>query len=792
MNPLMTKLNLTGKTIMKKNILFAAFAAMFFAAACQQEIEPVDQQGTPEQDVEVVPAEGLTFKAQFEESPVSGPANASTKTILGEDGKSVLWKVYDGINVFDGEGDPLTVEGFGSFLKGSRFVAGEGAVSEDGKTATFSIYNDQEKPITAGKEIYWAFCPYIADAAIDFENKKLNSWLMRYQKGNKGNFSEHRGVAGRYLNFAVGSTTDPENEPIIFKNVLCHLKFTIPADMAGKITRIGVHTGAGDYLSGDLCSDISGDAPVASLRYNYKESKQGSRYATMYLFPDHGAGNSPDATGETFEEGEYYMAVMPCELKSGLFVTFDTEDGTVCHRDHYAPSTVLLRNKVYDMGELTWNRPVAATGTGVTLPYAFSFLQAQSSNGEMTYSNKGSLTKGTTLTGYNGNTYTMASGTIASDKTSDAKLTAQTTVGLSSKNLNATPYLGYWHNSGGHDPIITGQILNRVSMAGLPFENYFKLSVPLSTDLPSTFNVSVGLSARKDGGWCLSDWKLFYSNDDKVWIEAPETFDLAEQKNKNGDVKNSVYPFGTFTVSNDLKFRSGGMLYLKFMPKGNKIQNGGNNDGSTGSIGHNTSGVFTIHSCIAIYDPAVKTSTIPSGAVFYEAFDSVNGGLDYFWGGNERKRLAAMANLCGDALTLSGYQTANCYSRPGYAQLGYLKTYGDGNVSGAAVGSLTTPALNVAGDVTLEFKAAAYRHPAADRGGSLDIQTPDNTSIQIEVIGGGTIDGQTTVVIENVNTEAWQTITKTITGATAATQIKFTSPSGSTYNRWFLDDILVK
>ena len=781
---------------MKKNILFAAFAAMFFAAACQQEIEPVDKQETPGK-VENVPAEGLVFKAVFEESPVTGQASPASKTVLGDNGLDVLWREHDAITLFDGTGDFSTFGDGQSFVLGTRYQVAEGGLSDDKKTASFTV-SPEYTPAAEGKEVYWAFCPYISDAAFDFTNQRLIAWLIRYQKGNVGNFSEQRHKEGRYMNFAVGKTTDPENEAIVFQNILCHLKFTIPADMDGKITRIGVHTGAGDYLTGDQCVDVTGDKPVTSLRKNYGTYASGSTYSSSYLLPDHGSAANSDITpGETFATGSYYMAVMPCELKSGLFVTFETEDGTVFHKDHYSTSTTLLRNKVYDMGELTYNNPVSATGTAVALPYAFSMLQAGSSNGDMTYSNKGSLTKGdATAAGYNGYTYTMASGTIASDKTSGVVLTAQTTCGFSSKSYDSAPYLAYWHNANGHDPIVTGLMTNRNAMQGLPFENFFKLSIPLSEELPLTFNVSVGLNSRADT-WGLRDWKLYYSNDDMVWAEVPDAANLASvQLNSSGERKNWVYPFVTFTVTPDYKFESGDVLYLKLAPYGNYVMGGSTSNGvpgSAGTMGASTTGIFTLHSCVAIYDPAVEASETPSGAVLYQGFDAVNGGVDYFFGDSDRKRLAGMANLCGDALSMYGYTISSCYSRPGYAQIGYLKTYGADSVSDAAVGSLTTPALGSAGDFTLSFKAATYRHPGAGRGTTTcDLGTPDNTSIQIEVIGGGTIDGAATVVIENVNTEAWQTIEKTIVGATADTQIRFTSPSGSTYNRWFLDDILVK
>lgn len=782
---------------MKKNILFAAFAAMLCVAACQQEIEPVDKsQETPGQD-EIVPAEGLVFKAVFEESPVTSQASPASKTVLGENGLDVLWREHDAITLFDGTGEFSTFGDGQSFVQGTRYQVSEGGLSDDLKTASFTVSPDYA-PAAEGKDVYWAFCPYISDAAFDFTNEKLIAWLIRYQKGNAGNFSEQRQKDGRYMNFAVGKTTDPENEAIVFKNILCHLKFTIPADMDGKITRIGVHTGAGDYLTGDQCVDVTGDKPVTSLRKNYGTYSSGSTYASSYLLPDHGSAANADITpGETFAAGSYYMAVMPCELKSGLFVTFETEGGTIYHKEHYSTSTTLLRNKVYDMGELTYNNPVSATGTGVSLPYAFSMLHGSKTNADMVYSTQGALTKGETLTGYNNYSYAMASGILASDKTSSVNLSAQTTVQYQTDKgtFNASPYLACWSNKGGHDPILTGIMTNRKGVKGLPFENHFKLTIPLSQDLPSTFNVSVGLMSMST--WGLRDWKLYYSNDNMVWAEGTEVLNLASiQVAQNGQAGlNYVYPFYTFTITPDYKFKNGDILYIKLMPYENKVFNDSANYGVPGSgtsMSNGTTGVFAIHSCIAVYDPSVEASVTPSGSVLYQGFNSVSGGVDYFFGGGDRKRLAGMANLCGGALSLSGYNASNCYSRPGYAQIGYVERNGN-QAYNAAIGVLTTPNLGSEGDFTLSFKAAAYKHPAAGRGHTdMDMQSSDNTSIQIEIIGGGTIDGNTTVVIDGVNTEAWQTIEKTITGATASTQIKFTSPSGSTYNRWFIDDILVK
>jgi hypothetical protein len=302
------------------------------------------------------------------------------------------------------------------------------------------------------------------------------------------------------------------------------------------------------------------------------------------------------------------------------------------------------------------------------------------------------------------------------------------------------------------------------------------LSVPLANDMPDEFKISLG-AGPSNLSYSIRDWHVMYSNDRNFWVECPEMLVFANEES---------YKYYTFSVKHGELFKRGKMLYIKIVGASNFAPNGNTADGQGGS------GAIRLHSCFAIYDPVVSIAQTPSDAVYYEGFNSMSGGVDYFYG-SDRKRLASLSNYCGSKVSLSGYE--NCYARPGYLQIGYAETQKNrGAITNDETGSFTTPAFGQSGDLALTFKAAAYRNPAAGRelGTKYDIGTPDNTSIQIEVIGGGTIDGETTVLIENVNTEAWQTVTKTIAGATAETQIKFTSPSGSEYNRWFLDDILVK
>jgi len=753
---------------MKKYSFVFLTAALALAASCNR--TEIDEPVAPVTDTEetVVPR-GLTFKAVWE----APEAPNGTKTSLGENGLDVLWMKNDALSVFDGNGEayvPKTGTFAEGFVKDTRYQVYE--LSEDKKTASFAVSKDYD-PVAEGKPIYWAFTPRIQDAAVNFAEGKLIAWLTRYQRGNNGNFSEHRGTAGRYLNFAVGSTTDPENEPIVFKNILCHLKFVIPADMDGKITRIGVHTGSGEYLSGDQYVDLTGEKPATSLRCNVGEYNSGICYGDMYLFPDHGTGNNANITpGQAFAAGTYYMAIMPCELKAGLYITFDTVDGDICHIDHYAVSTKFLRNKVYNMGELTWNKPVAATGTGVTLPYAFCFTQETNSNGNMVYSNKGSLSEGTATGGY-----TPASGVIATDK-NNANVSLSALVTKASPKNGSQQNLDYWANDLAHDAINVGAILNRFAVSQIPIENYVRFNIPLAEDMPQEFNVSFGMGLS-NATYSIADWKVLYSNDAHTWIEFPEAIHFTAVN----------YPYHTFTIRHGELFKAGKMLYVKVVGNSNK------NTAGNAADGQGKSGAVRVHSAFVIYNPAVDVSTTPTGANFYEGFDTADSGIDYFLGGGDRKRLGGVSSLCGEAFSKSGWSATDVYSRPGYVQLGNLDTQtSNTTVKNPKTGTLVTPALNVSGNVTLSFKAAVYRHPAAGRDGTTknDIATPDLTSITVTVLDGGTIDGETTIQIDNVDTEAWQTITKTIVGATASTKIQFSSPATGTYHRWFLDDICIK
>ena len=85
----------------------------------------------------------------------------------------------------------------------------------------------------------------------------------------------------------------------------------------------------------------------------------------------------------------------------------------------------------------------------------------------------------------------------------------------------------------------------------------------------------------------------------------------------------------------------------------------------------------------------------------------------------------------------------------------------------------------------LPITAAEAQADAADKKG-------DMTSFKVEVIGGGTIDGETSKVISGMNYQSFSDFRFLVNGATSATQLRFTSETAEGgFTRWFLDDICV-
>lgn len=396
------------------------------------------------------------------------------------------------------------------------------------------------------------------------------------------------------------------------------------------------------------------------------------------------------------------------------------------------------------------------------LPYILSFYAKTQKNKDLKYSK---IKDGTYA----------ALGTDFYLKDNDDKIgvvmNAKTT---SSMTASSQFRMTHWADEAAHDNI-PGK-----SFTGDDCSGYY-MTVPLQIDLPSTFHVAFGIAGT---GAAVKNWKLEWSSDNSTWKDGA-SFSIDKPISGSG-----FYYYYDFRISPDIRFTAGMTLYLRWVAVGNTSVN----NATTTGLGSDV----RLSCCVALFGDWSASTSIPSGAVYYEPFDGLDEGLDYLWG----DRLAAMMNFCGSDISewtssqKNGMTGENVHQRRGYAQIGYVESQAVKRAEYKnKVGELTTPALGTSGDLTLSFDAMAY-HTPADRSGAKAGDPADKkgdlTSVVVKIVGGGTIDGATETTVEGLSTTEFKNFKLNIKGATADTKVTFTSaPAAGEFSRWFIDNILV-
>ncbi len=145
----------------------------------------------------------------------------------------------------------------------------------------------------------------------------------------------------------------------------------------------------------------------------------------------------------------------------------------------------------------------------------------------------------------------------------------------------------------------------------------------------------------------------------------------------------------------------------------------------------------------------------PFNSIWYESFDTNNegGGNDGIW--------SNISTTPDPDFDLSGWATEKVYAASECVRTGKK-------------GSLTTPDLGVAGDVTLKFRMASW--------GS------DTNSGYVDIIDGGTFDdGTSTQKTVSIQKSKWDSFELKLLGVTTGTKIKF-SDNGND-KRLFIDEV---
>ena len=415
---------------------------------------------------------------------------------------------------------------------------------------------------------------------------------------------------------------------------------------------------------------------------------------------------------------------------------------------------------------LSGNRFGAASG--IRLPYIFSFKAKGTSDADGMYYNTMRMSDGSTWTNFL--SAPPAKQIVEPNDGSGVTMTFYRSKASSNGKNNGVRFRV---NADGLDNIFSLQLWD----TGNPYP-YVLLTYPIAETVSGTLWLSCSVTGTN---YAPRNYTVQSSTDNTLWETCGDLLIPSGKRN--------VPHFFSVPVTLHETLRKGSTLYIRIMQK-EDIRIGGDTKATEGGEGR-------LHAAIVLDRPSSDLTTFPAGAIYTEGFDRIYGGVDYLLGSD---KLVNMNVFSGDDISdwdeaeKGGLTGENVSARPGYVQIGHAPFQATlPNALSCQVGQLTTPALSAlaeATDIEVTLKAMAYKTgsmmaDAKDKKG-------DMTSFKVEVIGGGTIDGETSKVISGMNYQSFSDFRFLVNGATSATQLRFTSEAAEGgFTRWFLDDICV-
>lgn len=253
--------------------------------------------------------ESIVFTASF--AP-------ETKTVIDEKGKKSLWN-KDEIRIFNG-----------NHAEAQEYVT----TAVEKATADFTIKNPGAK-FTGTRFI--AVCPNsLATKAWwnSSADKTINKlWLKPEQTATAGTYDPEGHVAVAYT----------ENTTLEFKNACALLKFTIKSD---NIKEVCVYS-TGAVLSG-----------------NFNFNTEGLSITTTAVGEDtYETKNYVKIKGDFVNGQTYYMSCIPGKLANGFTLEVVNDKAAKGKDNVYTKPIELMRNKIYDLGDVTYTERPAETRT---------------------------------------------------------------------------------------------------------------------------------------------------------------------------------------------------------------------------------------------------------------------------------------------------------------------------------------------------------------------------------------------------------------------------------------------
>ena len=274
-------------------------SALALFSACQKSEQQAPAKG-----------ESIVFTASF--AP-------ETKTVIDKTGKKSLWN-QDEIRIFNGKPS-----------EAQEYVT----TAVEAATANFTIKNPEAKftgtnfiavcPNSLATEAWW-------NGSVDKTINKL--YLKPQQTATVGTYDPEGHVAVAYT----------ENHELSFKNACALLKFTIKSD---NIKEVCVYS-IGAVLSGN---------------FNFIFNPEGQGSITTTAIGEYETNNYVKVVGNFVNGQTYYMSCIPCKLANGFTLEVVNDKAAKGKDNVYTKPIELMRNKIYDLGDVTYTERPTETKT---------------------------------------------------------------------------------------------------------------------------------------------------------------------------------------------------------------------------------------------------------------------------------------------------------------------------------------------------------------------------------------------------------------------------------------------
>ena len=319
-----------GDLVMKN--IFAILAVFAFIWGCEKvdRDEPVNEVSPDEEFSDSILPEILYASISNEEKP-------QTRTIVGDDGKKVLWQTGDAISYFAYD------------IHNAKYVYAKYVYEGEGGESNVELSKDNDKPGTTGTTLsrFLAVYPYNENTTVVYDDKErvdiINLTYPTTQTYAADSF-------GKGANIMVAAEKDNGDDKLYFRNACGYLVIKLYGNTTVKNITLSAVDGVSKIAGKATIVTDENKIPVATM------SDEASTSVTLDCSNNGGVVLSTDQNNPT----EFWFALPPVNIKGGIKIVVTDMSGNI-YTKQTTKDVNITRNNVQPMAALQFVSNIPAS-----------------------------------------------------------------------------------------------------------------------------------------------------------------------------------------------------------------------------------------------------------------------------------------------------------------------------------------------------------------------------------------------------------------------------------------------